>query len=191
MSYQEQIIKHYESVWNHAAKIYLWDKGPIEKLPHDFRVLEFAPNRERDMWTYATCSMAQPMDAMPIELHIFSSIKDETIIELLNVAYYHRNTSMLGLNHTMNFGRPWQNISACNHGFISLPYLEGPDLEKMEVKQNKIIKFYWLIPLPIKKLILKCQKGLKLLKVKSKQNAFDYINPKRRSTVKLKYKIIT
>jgi hypothetical protein len=62
--------------------------------------------------------MSQPVDAMPIELHIFSSIKDESIIELFtSVAFYHRNTSMLGLNHTINFGRPWQNRSDCDHGF--------------------------------------------------------------------------
>lgn len=184
MSYQDQIINHYESVWNNTAKVYLWDKGPIEKLPHDFRILEFAPNRDRKMWSYSTCCMSREEDVNPIELHLFSSIKDESQIELLTtVSYYHRNTSRLGLAHTINFGRPWQKQSDCSYGFISLPYLDGPDLEDMVTERGKLIKFYWLIPVTEKEVEFKNKKGVEALENKFEENVFDYINPKRKSTV--------
>jgi hypothetical protein len=35
---QRKIINHYERVWSNKAKVYLWDKGPFEKLPFDFRI---------------------------------------------------------------------------------------------------------------------------------------------------------
>lgn len=184
MSYQNQIIKHYEEVWEVTANLYLWDKGPIEKLPYDFRILEFAPTKKRNMWTYATCCMSNPEDVYPLELHIFSSERDDTIIELLtSVAYYHRNTSQLGLHHTINFGRPWRNGAESNHGFISLPYLDGPHLEDMELNRNKIVKFYWLIPVTEKEVIFKIENGVAALERKFEQIDFDYINPKRRGLV--------
>ncbi|MBO9573344.1 MAG: hypothetical protein J7497_14225 [Chitinophagaceae bacterium] len=141
-NYGESILNHYTSVWNNEPEIYLWDKGPFEKLPFNFRILEFAPNQNRDMWTYATSCMSQPDDDLPIETHIFSSKKDIQIVELLTTfAYYHRNTRRIGLNHSVNFGKSWQESSLCHYGLVSLPYLDGPDLEDFRF-QNKIVKFY-------------------------------------------------
>src|ERR1700743_1030221 len=110
--YQQTIIDHYITNWHVEPNPYLWDKGPIEKLPFDFRVLEFPPTGRRNMWTYATCGMSQPLDENPIELHLFSSKQDVTIVELLTaLTYYHRNTRPVGLAHTVNFGRAWQDNS--------------------------------------------------------------------------------
>jgi Suppressor of fused protein (SUFU) len=184
MTHQQQVIKHYETVWNNKAKIYLFDKGQLEKLPYDFRVLEFPPTKERNMWTYSTCCMSDVECQQPIELHIFSSIQDESIIELLtSVVYYHRNNSKLGLNHTIYFGRPWQNQSSCEYGFISLPYLDGPILENMKIKHKQIIKFYWLIPITKDEKEFKISNSAEALEIKFDQALLDYINPNRHSTV--------
>jgi hypothetical protein len=67
--------------------------------------------------------------------------------------------------------------------FISLPYLDGPELEDMQVNQNKSIKFYWLIPVTAKEVDFKKSKGVEALESKFEQRAFDYIDPQRRSTV--------
>lgn len=183
MSYQEQIITHYETVWNSSPNVYLWDKGPVDKLPHDFRILDFSPDQERNMWAYATCCMSQPHDIEPIELHIFTSVKDDSIIELLtSVAYYHRNTSTLGLNHTVNFGRPWQNKSQCEYGFISLPYLDGSALENMET-ETQFTRFYWLIPITKEEADFKKSEGVEALEKKFDEESFDYLNPLRKSIV--------
>lgn len=182
--YQEEIINHYKSCWKNEPKIYLWDKGPIEKLPFEFRVLEFPPNRERDMWTYSTCGLSQATDNDPIELHIFSSTQDNQLIELLTtIAYYHRNRCFLGLNHIVNFGKPWQNESISNFGFISLPFLDGPDLENLYFQENgRPIKFYWLIPITEKEKKYLSKFGVDALEEKF-DNGFNYIDPHRQSVV--------
>src|ERR1700754_4605526 len=129
-TYQEVIVSHYEKIFGSQAEFYLMEQGPIQKLPYDFRVLEFAPSAGRNMWTYATCCMSQQEDNSLIELHLVSSKRDTSIVELLTAAtYYHRQTAKLGLHHTVNFGRPWQDESECTYGYISLPYLDGPSLE--------------------------------------------------------------
>lgn len=183
-SYQKQIINHYERIWGKTWKTYLWDKGPFEKLPHDFRVLEFPPNERRNMWTYATCCLSQTTDKEPFELHIFSSIQCPDVIELLTaLAYFHRNSASIGLNHTVNFGKSWQNNSLCKHGFISLPYLDGPELENLYIPDfNKSIKFYWLIPITDAEVNYKIKFGVEALEDKFDEG-LDYINPARKSLV--------
>src|SRR5262249_2003043 len=146
------------------------------------RVLEFAPTERRKMWTYATCCMSQPTDTTPIELHIFSSQKDVNLVELLTVvAYYHKTSSKIGLHHTVNFGRPWQDTSLCEYGFVSLPFLDGPDLENLYLPGNKTIKFYWLIPVTKSEVEFKSRYGIEALEQKFDSKNLDYLNPRRLS----------
>lgn len=184
MSYRKQLINHYEKVWNNSGSIYLWDKGPFEYLPSDFRVLEFPPNSDRDMWTYATCCMSAELDKYPVELHLFSVTKDENLIELLtSVAYYHRHTSAIGLNHTVFFGKPWQESSTCDYGFISLPYLDGPELENMILQQERVVKCYWLIPVTKKEVEYKILNGANALEEQFEANPINYLDVTRKSVV--------
>lgn len=179
MDYRESIQKHYESIWISGSTPRYWRKGPIGQLNPDFTVLEFAPRHDRDMWTYATCCMSSENDSRPVELHIFSSKQDPSLVELLTaIAYYHINDSKLDLHHTVNFGRSWQDNSECTFGFISLPYLDGPDLED---GLDKTVKFYWLIPVTEKEVELKKKYGIKELENKFEEEGLDYINPGRKS----------
>jgi hypothetical protein len=144
----EKIIEHYCENWDIEPNVLTWNKGPIETLNDTFKILEFPPCKNRDMWTYATVAMSNLDDVLPIEVHIFSSKQDRTIVELLYaIAYYHQKTKEIKLNDTVFFGRSWQDDSLCKHGLISLPYLDGPNLELMIYEKSKQIKFYWLIPL--------------------------------------------
>jgi len=183
-SYKDGIIMHCENIWQSKCSIHTWGKGPINKLPSEFGILEFPPTSNRDMWTYLTCCMSQPNDQIGLELHLFSSIQDLKLVELLTtVAYFHRNTESLGLRHTVNFGMPWQNSSQCSFGLISLPYLDGPELENFKIKKNKVLKFYWLIPITQKEVEYKMQNGVEALEAKLEENAFNYTNTKRISVV--------
>ena len=185
MDYQDSIIRHYENNWNTSPKIYYWDKGPSNELPYDFRVLEFSPNKERKMWTYATCCMSQKHDKEMIELHIFSAKQDDTLIELLTaIAHYHRTSSHLGLNHSVNFGRPWQDNSKCEYGFISLPYMDGPKLENLKIEENhSFLKCYWLIPITKAEVEYKKEYGVAALENLFEEKKFNYLDSKRLSVV--------
>lgn len=177
------IIEHYEKNWCNSPQIYLWDKGPIEKLDHEFRVLEFSPNDQRDMWTYATVGFCKASDSQKVELHLFSPKKDESIIEILfALAYYNQNTMKVDLNDSVNFGRGWQDNSLCDHGLISLPYLDGPDLELMS-KDDLEVRFYWLIPVTKSEVNFKVQNGVDKLEEMFDKVGFNYLNPLRKSVV--------
>jgi Suppressor of fused protein (SUFU) len=183
--YQNQIMRHYESIWEGKSNIYLWDKGNFQKLPNNFRVLEFPPNKKRDMWTYATCCMSQEKDESKVEVHVFSLVQDVSIIELLTaLAFYHRNTALINLNHTLNFGRSWQNKSLCEFGFVSLPYLDGPILENLTLgSELQIAKFYWLIPITKEEVEYKKKYGSEALEDKFDSEGFNYLDSSRQSIV--------
>lgn len=182
IDYQQSVSEHYSAVWKANPKIYLWEKGPVEKLSFEFRVLEYSPVDSRGLWTYATCGMSSLSDDFPVELHICSSKQDTGLIELLtSIAYYHKNEAAIGLNHTVNFGKPWQDNSTCEYGFVSLPYLDGPALEDFQYG-NKQIKCYWLIPVTRSEVEYKNKYGTEALEQKF-DAGLDFIDPKRNSNV--------
>ncbi|WP_374949122.1 suppressor of fused domain protein [Mucilaginibacter sp.] len=184
-SYFQSILNHYKNVWNADPKLHKWEPGPNDELPTSFRVAEFSPSDNKSMWTYATCNLSVTSDIEGIELHMFSEKKDPMLIELLTtVSYYHRNISKLNLNHTVNFGRPWQDSSLCTYGLISLPYLDGPILENLDIPElNKNVKFLWLIPITLEECNYKKDHGIERLEQKFEEYNFNYLLPGRKSVV--------
>jgi hypothetical protein len=186
MNYKNEIENHYKSIWGDNYTPRYWYKGPIHKLNPDFCILEFTPSSSQSMWIYATCCMSNlNNDKNQVELHLFSSEQDHSLIELLTaVAAYHceNNSNRLGLHHTVNFGRPWQKESICDYGFISLPYLDGPKLENGKI-DNHDLKFYWLIPVSKREVEFKKEYGVDSLEDKFETLGLDYINPSRESLV--------
>jgi hypothetical protein len=179
----DQIKAHYEKCWGAKCQTATWNRGPTWQLTPGFRVLVFSPSGQRKMWTYATCGMSQQNDAPALELHLFSPTQIESHVELLTViAHYHLTGAYLDVGHTVNFGRPWLSESNCDHGLVSLPYLDGPRLEWLEVTEQKI-HFLWLIPISASEVDYKKQHGLEALESRFEQSKFDYLNPKRASIV--------
>jgi hypothetical protein len=88
----------------------------------------------------------------------------------------------LGLWHTVNFGRPWLDASACSHGFISLPYLDGPRLEDLN-SEVASAKCYWLVPVTPAEAQLKQEQGTQALEGRFERASFNYIDPMRPSVV--------
>jgi hypothetical protein len=115
-------------------------KGPKEKLHPDFFVLEVPPNDRHSMFIYCTVGMsADRMDDNLIELFIFSPNPSNQLVEVMTYcASYHRNKLPLNIHHTVNIGQPWLDNSICDHGFISLPYFDGPELELFKFEGNEI-----------------------------------------------------
>ena len=182
--YFSSLFNHYKQKWGEDGRMCSWEAGPIGDLPQSFKVIEFAPSKLRKMWTYATCGMSIHSSSNYVELHIFSSKQDRTIVELLTmVAYYHHNTATVGLNHTVNFGRPWQKLSKCSYGLISLPYLDGPDLENLSLKNLGTVKCYWLVPVTYEEVQYKKKFGIEALEENFEEHNLDYIDTNRNSTV--------
>ena len=104
-----------------------------------------------------------------------------SIVELLTItAHYHRTGATLGLWHSVNFGRPWLDRSACEYGYISLPYLDGPLLENLTAL-GTTAKFYWLIPVTRSEVEFKKAEGVEALEQAFENASFDYLDPARPS----------
>ena len=183
--YSDLIVRHYESCWSNKSMPHTWREGRSGDLPAEFRVLEFRPNERRDMWTYATCCMSQPSDVLKTELHLFSPSEERDHVELLTViAHYHRTGEQIGLGHSVNFGRPWFSGSACDYGLISLPYLDGPDLENLSLDDlGTGIKCLWLIPITKSEREFKKRQGVEALESKLEDASFNYLDPARQTVV--------
>jgi hypothetical protein len=182
-SYLEKIKSHYENIWSNIGNSIQWKLGPIKDLPAGFSILEFEPTTKRKMWTYATCGMSHINDSNPIELHIFSPVQERTLVELLTViAHFHVTECSLYLDHTINFGRPWLPSSSCEYGLISLPYLDGIQLEELTI-ENSCIHFLWLIPITSQEVHYKREKGIEALEEEFERQNFNYLDPSRKSVV--------
>ena len=183
MDYNEIIMKHYKEFWGEFTE-HKFNKGPINELPMDFKILRFAPNSKRNMWTYATCGMStNKVGVNPIEIHIFAPSKNDFLIELLTIiVHYHVSGGDLGLGHTINFGCSWYGNSKSEYGLISLPYLDGPLFEILQVEVERI-QFLWLIPITETEVEYKKKNGLEALEEKFEENHFNYLDPYREGVV--------
>lgn len=174
---------HYVQIWDREPDIKRWTKGPAEDLGPGFAVLCFAPTKRRTMWTYATVGMSSPSVTPAVELHLFSAAQDDSQVELLTViAHYHRTGSRLNVDHTVNFGRPWVSGSSCEFGLLSLPYLDGPQLENLETG-DLAVRFLWLIPITLQEREYKKTNGIEALEERMEKAQFNYLDPRRKSTV--------
>jgi hypothetical protein len=183
MTWHTAIEEHYADVWKATPEACEFRSGPIGQLPSGFDVLRFPPHDGRKIWTYATRCMSLPEDENPIELHMFSPRQSSEVVEVLvATAHFHRTSAKLDLGHSVNFGRGWIDGSKCDHGLISLPYLDGPNLEVFRLG-SKIMKFYWLIPITLAEVEFKKQHGYEALEVEFERSNFNYADPRRDSVV--------
>ena len=181
--YIENVISHYKKCWGDDCTSLQWRKGPTHKHPPNFRVLEFPPNKLHNMWAYGTVGMSCEKHEHAIELHMFSPYQTERIVELLTiVACFHYNDETLGLNHRINFGEPWLEQSKCTRGFISLPYLDGPELEVFCLNDFHV-SFLWLIPITDQEAEIVDIDGVEGLESRFESERFNYLDPNRASVV--------
>lgn len=174
--------KHYEDHFGIVGTKHVWPIDPHSKMHPDFCVLEFPPNKKHNMWVYCTAGMSlDRFNNNPIEVFIFSPKSDNSVVELLTViASYHRNGDPFNIHHTFNIGRPWLDDSVCDYGFISLPYLDGEELELFKFK-DQVIHCYWIIPITETEQEYKIEKGCDALEDLFEEKGIEYLNPKRKS----------
>ncbi|MGB3108108.1 suppressor of fused domain protein [Sphingobacterium siyangense] len=182
--YNQKLLEHYTCNWGQEYNVLTWPKGPYKDLGDHFRVLEFPPTTERNMWAYATIGMSGLNDEFALELHMFSGEQDETLVEsLIVVAHYHRFGASLGHWHTINWGRGWRMDSPCSYGLISLPYLDGPKLEILILDNNKSVHFYWLLPITEEEVAFKKENGAEKLEEIFEERGLNYLDPFRDTLV--------
>ena len=130
MTWCSEIEVHYRRIWRASTEVCASPSGPVNELQDGFAVLRIPPHGPRAMWTYATRCMSETDDEHPIELHIVSPWEaGADVVELLHaVAHFHRTATRLDLGLSVSFGRPWIGASECDHGLVSLSYLDGPKL---------------------------------------------------------------
>jgi hypothetical protein len=109
-----------------------------------------------------------------------NELKDAIVEILTAVSHYHRTGTPLGLGHSVNFGKPWVAGSACTHGLISLPYLDGPSLEWLA---NPEVRFLWMIPITDAEVQFKKRHGMEALEQRFEEAQFDFLDPFRASVV--------
>ncbi|MEM9328148.1 MAG: suppressor of fused domain protein, partial [Bacteroidota bacterium] len=162
----------------------IWTLGPSDQLHPDFYVLEMKPNEVHAMWTYLTVgmSMERPDDNL-IELFVYSPKQDDSLVELMTVnASFHRNAQPLYIHHTVNIGRPWLDQSICDHGFISQPYLDGPEFEIFEFN-GRTYRCFWFIPITVEERNYKTENGHEALEQLFESGPVDFLNPKRANLI--------
>lgn len=182
--YRADVIDHYVSSWGPPSAALTWEEGRFRELSRGFQVLEFAPRQARAMWTYATCCMSTCHMDKACELHLFSPLQDHRHVELLTIiAHYHQTGVRLYLGDSINFGRPWLPDSLCDHGLVSLPYLDGPRLEVLEWEHGSRVRFFWLIPITKHERDFKKLHGVEALEQRLEAANFDYLDASRDSVV--------
>lgn len=184
MKYTAALQQHFEAYFGVKGDKLIWEFGPKEKLHPDFYILQIKPNEIHNMWAYCTVGMSlKRNDEDLIELIVYSPKEDKVLVELLTViASYHRNGAPLNIHHTVNIGQPWIDNSKCDHGFISLPYLDGEELELFKF-ENKVIHCYWFIPITEAERDYKVLHGCEKLEDLFEEKQLDYLNPDRASLV--------
>lgn len=181
-NYSGLIDRHYAKNWGPPKRTIRWNSGPIDDLPRDFQVHIMA--RGDAMAVFATRCMSQPADSNRLEVHVLCRQEDSertNLAEILTaVAHYHRTGGELGCGHSVNFGKPWIVGSACSYGVLSLPYLDGPDLEWLAEPR---VRFLWLIPATKAEIEFKKTQGIEALEARFEAAQFDFLDPLRASVV--------
>ncbi|RTQ46098.1 suppressor of fused domain protein [Hymenobacter gummosus] len=179
----DELQRHLEGQWQAAGRRIKWELGPTEKLHPDFRVVEFEPGGTHHFWVYSTLGMSLGLPGEALELHLFAPRADMDVVELLvAAASYHRNVAPLGVYHTVNFGQPWLDDSRCDHGYISLPYLDGLELQLWRTEAGPVAS-YWLLPITEAERDFKIEAGWEALEELFEASELDYLDPARPSCV--------
>lgn len=173
---------HYEQHWGKPLAS-MRSKRDIEgRLDPTFAVEVRHPSKRRAVWTYSTVGMSADRCRGAIEAHLVSRIQcdEASVFRLTVLAYFHLTGEKLGLEHTVDFGAPWLPGSELDHGYLSLPYLDGPELEWQRGADGDV-QHLWLIPITRAERALKRERGAEALEQLFERAPLAYDDPFRAS----------
>jgi hypothetical protein len=178
-----RIREHYAAHWGKATAA-VSRRGAMLARDPAFVIEVRAPTAQRDVWIYSTVGMSCDPERGRIETHLLSrvSAEDASVLLLSMLAYFHLTGEPLGLEHTVYVGQPWLPGSRLDHGYLSLPYLDGPDLEWQRDPEGDV-RHLWLIPITREERELKRAKGAEALERLFEEAPFAYDDPFRAGVV--------
>lgn len=97
-------------------------------------------------------------------------------------ASFHRNSGPLNIHHTVYVGKGKSFKATCDHGFISLPYLDGEALEIFKFN-NKTVHVYWFIPITEKERDYKIKNCCEALEQLFEDKKLNYVDFNRSSLI--------
>lgn len=180
-AYTKHLARHYEDHFDaEGTRITIHN----DYLHKHFFILEIPPNRRHNMYAYCTVGMsADRLDHHLTELFVYSPKQSNELVQLLtHCATYHRNKLPLKTHHAIHMGQPWLENSQCDHGFLSLPYLDGQGLEVFPF-EGHAIHCHWLIPITNLEREYRLKYGRKALEKLFLKKQLDYLNPGRKCLV--------
>ncbi|MEZ4374556.1 MAG: suppressor of fused domain protein [Polyangiaceae bacterium] len=161
-------------------------EGPIETLPDGFGIQVYTTDSRCML---ATNGMTKPEWSPALELHLIlperfatrESGELQPFVELLSVtAWFHNTQAKLNHGHTVNFGRSIISGSELTHGLLSLPYLDGPQLELLAEPPTRCL---WLLPITARERDFKRDHGLEALEEIFEREELNYLALTRDSLV--------
>ena len=178
-AYLTRIRTHYEGQWRAQAEVASPRGG--RDLPEGFSILCFDRPQAQLLSIYATCGMSTVDDGRRIELHFCTPEgRPEAAALLEALAAHHRTEAPIDLSHILDLGTPPWPGSRCTRGFVSLPYLWGPSLEWLQLREGAV-RCLWLVPITPEEEEL-CQKeGASALESRIEAKPFRYLDPARPS----------
>jgi hypothetical protein len=183
-AYVKWLQRHYEDHFDIEGNRMLPGPGTNYLLHRDFYVLEIPPNNRHNMFAYCTVGMsADRLDENLTELFVYSPVANPALVDLMaHCAHYHRNRLPVRTHNTIGIGRPWLENSKCDHGFISIPWLDGRRLELFDF-DGYAIRVNWFIPITKDERNYRLKYGCEALEQLFEQKKIDYLNPARKCLV--------
>jgi hypothetical protein len=156
-----------------------WPLGPARDALPNLRILEIAPGPRLNQWTYVTAG-AWETCARPFEFMAIGDAARDCYVELLTMVAFYAREHNLGLGHTIPIGRPLLEGSACEHVYLSLPYVYGAALEVITVAGGDH-HILWLFPITEAEKRLLLDGGLDALEEQLEAQGVHYWSPFRKS----------
>lgn len=176
MNLSDSVLDHYTTILRRRGVVSHAADGPRGLEMAGYRLVELAPTADRREFFYGTTGMSLPGDQHPTELHAWINQSSHEVVQCMHaIAHFHRYDARLGIGHTVRIGRPWIPSSKCVAGLVSLPYLDGPQMQHLSCG-GRTINCLWIIPITEAELEFKKRNGIDSLEQVFELAQFDYSN---------------
>jgi hypothetical protein len=176
--YLTRIRQHYEQHWQ-AEAVVVSLPGRLPALPDGFSVLCFDKPRGHPIAVYATCGMSMVDDPRRIELHLSArAARQEVAAALASIAVRHREGHATDVHRIVDVGGPWWPGSRCSHGLVAPPYLWGPGVEWLHLREGSV-RCLWIIPITAEEAEIGRTSGGEALEARLQDGSFDHLDPGR------------